>query len=86
MSYIEDHHDDEMYEEYLKQSIMPKVGKSDKQLTSVKVDPKLFEEFKIHCVKYKFSLQKLTDRAIHLFISDPEFRKMITNHTDISIK
>jgi hypothetical protein len=65
---------------------MPKTGKSNKQLTSVKVDPQLFEEFKISCVKYKFSLQKLNDRAIHLFITDPEFRKMIVSHTDISLK
>lgn len=55
-----------------------------KQLTSVKVDPILFEEFKMQCIKYKFSLQKLNDRAIHLFITDPEFRKQITLHTDIS--
>lgn len=58
---------------------------SKKQLTSVKVDPILFEEFKMQCIRYKFSLQKLNDRAIHLFITDPEFRKMITNHTDISL-
>lgn len=65
---------------------MPRTAKSEKQLTSVKVDPKLFEEFKICCVKYKFSLQKLNDRAIHLFITDPEFRKMLVAHTDISLK
>ncbi len=78
MSYIEDHHDDEMYEEYLKSNIMPKHGKSDKQLTSVKVDPKQFEEFKMNTVRYKFSLQKLTDRAIYLYNTDAEFRKMIS--------
>jgi hypothetical protein len=59
--------------------------KQEKQLTSVKVDPTLFEEFKILCVKHKFSLQKLNDRAIHLFITNPEFRKMITNHTDLTL-
>lgn len=58
---------------------MPKQGKSDKQLTSVKVDPKQFEDFKMNCVKYKFSLQKLTDRAIFLFNMDAEFRKLIIN-------
>ena len=35
------------------------------QLTSVKVPEDLFEEFKIACVKYKFSVQKLTERFIH---------------------
>jgi len=58
---------------------MPKLTKSDKQLTSVKVDPKQFEDFKMNCVKLKFSLQKLTDRAIFLYNTDPEFRKMISN-------
>ncbi len=40
--------------------------KKDMTLTSVKVQSELFDQFKINCVKYKFSLQKLTDRSIHL--------------------
>ena len=44
-------------------------------LTSVKVQSELFENFKIECVKRKFSFQKLSDRAIHLFLTDEEFRK-----------
>ena len=30
-----------------------------KQLTSVKLDPTLFEEFKINAIKMKFSFQKI---------------------------
>jgi hypothetical protein len=52
-------------------------------LTSVKVQSDLFENFKIECVKRKFSFQKLSDRAIHLFLTDEEFRKKITNHTNL---
>ncbi|MDA8959466.1 hypothetical protein N9F64_01595 [bacterium] len=52
-------------------------------LTSVKVQSELFENFKIECVKRKFSFQKLSDRAIHLFLTDEEFRKKITNHTNL---
>ena len=37
-------------------------------LTSVKVQSDLFENFKIECVKRKFSFQKLADRAI-VFVS-----------------
>lgn len=48
-------------------------------LTSVKVDSEVFNEFKIQCIKYKFSLQKLSDRCIHLFVNDEEFRKKILN-------
>ena len=35
------------------------------KLTSVKVDEELFDSFKIECVKRKFSLQKLAERAMH---------------------
>jgi hypothetical protein len=54
-------------------------------LTSVKVQSELFEQFKISCVKYKFSLQKLADRTIHLYLTDEEFRKKIHSHTDLDI-
>ena len=52
-------------------------------LTSVKVNSELFQEFRVECVKRKFSFQKLSDRAIHLFLTDEEFRKKITNHTNL---
>ena len=42
------------------------------QLTSVKVHRHLFEEFKIECVRTKFSLQKLTDRALYLYLTDED--------------
>ena len=48
-------------------------------LTSVKVKSKLFENFKIECVKRKFSFQKLADRAIFLYLTDEDFRKQINN-------
>ena len=37
-------------------------------LTSVKVKSDLFENFKIECVKRKFSFQKLADRGF-VFVS-----------------
>ncbi len=43
------------------------MSKKDMTLTSVKIQSEMFEEFKVSCVRYKFSLQKLADRAIHLF-------------------
>jgi hypothetical protein len=50
------------------------------QLTSVKVDKDLFDNFKIECVKRKFSLNKLVNRAMDLYLKDEEFRKSVTNH------
>jgi hypothetical protein len=51
----------------------------DLTLTSVKIQTDLFENFKIECVKRKFSFQKLADRAVYLYLTDEEFRKKITN-------
>ena len=39
-------------------------AKKDMTLTSVKIKSDLFENFKIECVKRKFSFQKLADRAV----------------------
>ncbi len=60
---------------------------SDKKqvLTSVKLDVDLFENFKIECIKRKFSFQKLSERAIHFYLTDEEFRKKIHNHSDLSL-
>jgi fructose-bisphosphate aldolase class 1 len=55
-------------------------------LTSVKVDKDLFDTFKIECVKRKFSLNKLVNRAIDLYINDEDFRKKLTNHNNPKIK
>jgi hypothetical protein len=52
------------------------------QLTSVKVPEDLFEQFKIACVKYKFSVQKLTERSMFLYLTNGEFRKTIHNQLD----
>jgi hypothetical protein len=55
----------------------------DKTLTSVKVQSDLFEDFKMECVKRKFSLQKLVDRAIHMYLTNDEFKKSIHNHNNL---
>lgn len=55
------------------------------QLTSVKVDKDLFDDFKIECVKRKFSLNKLVNRAIDLYLNSEDFRKQLTNHTNTKI-
>lgn len=57
--------------------------KENTTLTSVNVPNKLFEDFKIACVRYKFSITKLTERAIYLYLTDEEFRKQLHNQHDI---
>ena len=56
------------------------------QLTSVKVDKDLFDNFKIECVKRKFSLNKLVNRAMDLYLNNEDFRKQVTNNTSLKIK
>jgi hypothetical protein len=60
-------------------------NKAKMTLTSVKVQSELFENFKIECVRKKFSFQKLADRAIFLYLTDEEFRKKVTNQTNIEL-
>lgn len=54
-------------------------------LTSVKVQADLFENFKIECVKRKFSFQKLADRSIYLYLTNEDFRKQITSQTNLEL-
>lgn len=60
-------------------------AKKEMTLTSVKIKSDLFENFKIECVKRKFSFQKLADRAIYLYLTDEDFRKAITNQTNLEL-
>ena len=54
---------------------------SDNQkLTSVKIDEDLFNDFKVECIKRKFSFQKLSKRAIDLYMQNHQFRKKVHNH------
>ena len=60
-------------------------NKKPMTLTTDKVKSDLFENFKIECVKRKFSFQKLADRALFLFLTDEDFRKKITNQTNLDL-
>jgi len=57
-----------------------------KKLTSVKVEEDLLLEFKEQCVRHKFSLQKLADRAIFLYLTEEEFRQKLHTQTNIKLK
>ena len=55
------------------------------RLTSVKIVDHLFDEFKVSSIRHKFNLQKLVNRAVHLYLEDEDFRKKVHNHTDLTI-
>lgn len=60
-------------------------NKAKLKLTSVKLVDHLFEDFKVSSIRHKFNLQKLVNRAVHLYLEDEEFRKQIHSHTDLAV-
>ena len=62
------------------------MSEKNQQLTSVKIDTDLFDKFNIECIKRNFSFQKLSERAIHLYLTDEDFRKKVHNHNDLSLE
>lgn len=71
-----------IYTQHKQNTMAPK---PNMQLTSVKIPEGLFEEFKIACIKNKFSVQKLTERAMFLYITNEDFKKMIHNLLDTEL-
>jgi len=62
------------------------MGTKNQQLTSVKINKDLFEQFRVECIKRKFSFQKLSERAVHMYLSDEDFRKRIHNHSNLNLE
>jgi hypothetical protein len=59
------------------------MGKNENTvLTSVKLPIDLWDDFKIACVKHKFTNQKLVERAMFLYMTNEEFRKQLHNQLD----
>lgn len=52
----------------------------DDQLTSVKVNTTLFEEFKVLGIRTKIDFHKLVNRSLDLYLTNEEFRRQIGNH------
>jgi hypothetical protein len=49
-------------------------------LTSVKVHGDVFEEFKVASIKNKFNLQKLLNRAMHLYLNNDDFKNQLHSY------
>ena len=47
---------------------------SDTKLTSVKIISELYSKFKVEAMKNEFTLQKLVNRSIDLYVEDDDFR------------
>lgn len=57
----------------------------DKTLTTVRIDPELWTQFKEVCKDQKFTFQKLAERSIHLYLTDPEFKNKIRNQQSVKL-
>ena len=55
------------------------------KLTSVKILQDLYNEFKIENINSGMTLQKLTNRSIHLYLSDDGFRTSVDSNDSLLI-
>ena len=55
----------------------------EEKLTSVKVIDELYKKFREKSIRDDFSLQKLVNRSIDLFVYDEEFAKKIMNYENL---
>ena len=51
-----------------------------KVLTSVKIEPDVYNRFKENTTNTKFHLQDLVNRSMHLFLTDTNFRDTVLNY------
>ena len=51
-----------------------------KVLTSVKIEPDVYNRFKENTTNTKFHLQDLVNRSMHLFLTDSNFRDIVLNY------
>jgi hypothetical protein len=68
-----------------KQYIMH-VGKKGDILTTVRLQDELFEDFKQEAIRSKITMRNLLERSMFLFMTNPEFKKIITNQLHANYK
>lgn len=61
---------------------MAKVIKEKMVLTSVKVEEGQFAQFKVECVRDRFTLTSLVNKCMKLYLSDEDFRKAIIKYEE----
>jgi len=56
------------------------------KLTSVNILEEVYFNFKKNTVETDMSLQKIVNRSLDLYISDPEFKTKVDNHETKGLK
>tara|TARA_R100000315_G_scaffold37279_1_gene15682 strand:- start:257 stop:451 length:195 start_codon:yes stop_codon:yes gene_type:complete len=55
------------------------------KLTSVKILKILYEDFRVKTINSNMNLQKLTNRAIDMYLTDKDFRDDLETHEELTI-
>ena len=55
------------------------IGKKGDILTTVRLQDELFEAFKGEALRNKITMRNLLERAMYLYLTDDEFKKIINN-------
>ena len=53
------------------------------KLTSVKILKELYKKFKIKTLDDEFTLQKLVNRSMNLYVNDDDYIKLIQEHNNL---
>jgi hypothetical protein len=59
------------------------VGKKGDILTTVRLQDKLFEDFKIEAVRNKITMRNLLERAMFLYMTDEPFKRIVNNQLNV---
>ena len=55
------------------------------KLTSVKILKILYEDFRVKTINSSMNLQKLTNRAINMYLTDENFRNKLETHDELTV-
>ena len=55
------------------------------KLTSVKILKSLYDSFKVATVNTRMTLQKITNRSVHLYMTDDKYRDKIETMDELTI-
>jgi hypothetical protein len=59
------------------------VGKKGDVLTTVRLQDKLFEDFKSEAIRNKITMRNLLERAMYLYMTDESFKRIINNQLNV---
>lgn len=59
------------------------IGKKGDILTTVRLQDKLFEDFKLEAVKNKITMRNLLERSMFLYMTDESFKRLINNQLSV---